>query len=60
MNGQYLGNRQITVQYALKNNADGKPGTERHGSRAERMLAQARQDQQQQSNGGSSASTSLF
>ena len=62
MNGQYLGNRQIAVQYSLKKNADGKPGTERHGSRAERMLAQARQDQQQQSSGnpGSSSSSSSF
>jgi splicing factor 3B subunit 4 len=54
MTAQYLGNRQIVVQYALKKNVDGKPGTERHGSRAERMLAQARQDQQQQSSGSSS------
>jgi splicing factor 3B subunit 4 len=44
MNGQYLGNRQIQVQYALKKDADGKPTNERHGSRAERMLAQAKQD----------------
>jgi splicing factor 3B subunit 4 len=56
MSGQYLGNRQIVVQYALKKNADGKPGTERHGSRAERMLAQARQDQQQ-SSGAAGSST---
>lgn len=46
MNGQFLGNRQIVVQYALKKDADGKPTNERHGSRAERMLAEARQQQQ--------------
>jgi splicing factor 3B subunit 4 len=54
MNGQFLGNRQINVQYALKKNADGKPGTERHGSRAERMLAQARQEQNAASGSGGS------
>jgi splicing factor 3B subunit 4 len=41
MNGQYLGSRQITVIYALKKDADGKTTNERHGSRAERMLAEA-------------------
>jgi splicing factor 3B subunit 4 len=48
MNEQYLANRQITVQYAFKKSTSGDsettgqaPGTkaERHGSRAERMLA---------------------
>ena len=41
MNGQYLGTRQITVLYALKKDADGKTTNERHGSRSERMLAEA-------------------
>ena len=35
MNGQYLCNRQIVVQYAYKKDAAG----ERHGSQAERLLA---------------------
>eukprot|EP00617_Octactis_speculum_P013555 CAMPEP_0185767476 /NCGR_PEP_ID=MMETSP1174-20130828/43967_1 /TAXON_ID=35687 /ORGANISM="Dictyocha speculum, Strain CCMP1381" /LENGTH=348 /DNA_ID=CAMNT_0028451713 /DNA_START=59 /DNA_END=1105 /DNA_ORIENTATION=+ len=35
MNGQYLCNRPIQVQYAFKKDAQG----ERHGSQAERMLA---------------------
>jgi splicing factor 3B subunit 4 len=43
MNGQFLGNRQIQVQFALKKDADGKPTNERHGTRAERMLAEAQQ-----------------
>jgi splicing factor 3B subunit 4 len=62
MNGQYLGNRQIVVQYALQKNVDGKPGTERHGSRAERMLAQARQDQQppSASSGNGNGATTQF
>ena len=34
MNGQYLMNRAISVQYALR-----KDGKERHGSQAERLLA---------------------
>merc|ERR1719482_2111454 len=36
MNGQYLCNRAITVSYAIKKDAKG----ERHGSAAERLLAQ--------------------
>jgi splicing factor 3B subunit 4 len=43
MNGQFLGNRQIQVKYALKKDAQGKTSNERHGSRAERMLAEAQQ-----------------
>ena len=46
MHNQYLCNRQISVQYAYKKNSNTEetgqaPGTrmERHGSRAERMLA---------------------
>ncbi|WVQ73960.1 hypothetical protein IAR50_003541 [Cryptococcus sp. DSM 104548] len=35
MNGQFLGGKQITVQYAFKKDGKG----ERHGSEAERMLA---------------------
>lgn len=35
MNGQYLSNRQIIVQYAFKKDTPG----ERHGSQAERILA---------------------
>lgn len=35
MNGQYLANKPITVQYALKKDGKG----ERHGSAAERLLA---------------------
>lgn len=37
MNGQYLCNKQISVQYAYKKDSKG----ERHGSQAERLLAQA-------------------
>jgi len=58
MNGQFLGNRQIVVQYAFKKDTQGDgtgggPGGgrqsyERHGSRAERMLAAQRQSQQEQ------------
>lgn len=54
MNGQYLGNRQIVVQYAFKKDTGSNPNAskhERHGSRAERMLAaqrKSRQDQLQQ------------
>ena len=58
MNGQFLGNRQIIVQYAFKkdtatdgDNNKGAP-QERHGSRAERMLAAQRRAQQQQVGGG--------
>lgn len=48
MNGQYLGNRQIAVQYAFKKDTTSDPdqigsnGAQRHGSRAERMLAARR------------------
>merc|ERR1712238_163023 len=50
MNGQYLCNRQIVVQYAFKkdnvngiaNNSNSNNAHERHGSRAERMLAAQR------------------
>lgn len=56
MNGQYLGNRQIVVQYAFKKDiagdseAIGRHNSEahRHGSRAERMLAAQRRNLQQQ------------
>lgn len=58
MNGQYLGNRQIIVQYAFKKDTTsefseslGRPNgaaAERHGSRAERMLAAQRRSLQQQ------------
>ena len=57
MNGQYLGNRQIIVQYAFKKDTGssedaGGAGAggraERHGSRAERMLAAQRRAQLQQ------------
>ena len=37
MNGQFLANRQIVVQYALRKDSKG----ERHGSHAERLLASA-------------------
>ncbi|CAJ1946531.1 unnamed protein product [Cylindrotheca closterium] len=57
MNGQFLGNRQIVVQYAFKKDTAvefsesiGRPSgsaIERHGSRAERMLAAQRRSQQQ-------------
>lgn len=57
MNGQFLGNRQIVVQYALKKDSAGEfsetvgrpvgVAPERHGSRAERMLAAQRRSQQQ-------------
>ena len=46
MHEQFLGNRQITLNYAFKKKSDSEetgsaPGarSERHGSRAERMLA---------------------
>jgi len=55
LHGQYLGNRQITVQYALKKDADGKTTNERHGTRTERMLAEA-----QQQNNANSTTTSAF
>jgi splicing factor 3B subunit 4 len=51
MHNQFLGNRQITVQYAFKKDlAEGDElgrhtNQERHGSRAERMLAAQRQAQ---------------
>jgi splicing factor 3B subunit 4 len=58
MNGQYLGNRQIVVQYAFKKDTQGDGSEtarpqgggpqERHGSRAERMLAAQRRSLQQQ------------
>lgn len=35
MNGQFLGGKQITVQYAFKKDGKG----ERHGTQAERLLA---------------------
>lgn len=35
MNGQFLGGKQITVQYAFKKEGKG----ERHGTQAERLLA---------------------
>uniref|UniRef100_A0A8J9S3E9 RRM domain-containing protein n=1 Tax=Phaeodactylum tricornutum TaxID=2850 RepID=A0A8J9S3E9_PHATR len=47
MNGQYLGNRQIQVNYAWKKDANGNITNERHGSRAERMLAEAKRANQQ-------------
>lgn len=57
MNGQYLGNRQIIVQYAFKKDTQGDGSSEtggrtsgpqeRHGSRAERMLAAQRKSLQQ-------------
>jgi splicing factor 3B subunit 4 len=55
MNGQFLGNRQIIVQYAFKKDTvgdaetTGRPNGEaqRHGSRAERMLAEQRRNLQQ-------------
>merc|ERR1719223_2177802 len=40
MNGQYLCNQAIAVQYAYKKDSQG----ERHGSQAERMLAQSGKD----------------
>jgi splicing factor 3B subunit 4 len=43
MNGQFLGNRQIQVKYALKKDGEGRTTNDRHGSRAERMLAEAQQ-----------------
>eukprot|EP00339_Tiarina_fusa_P006200 CAMPEP_0117003900 /NCGR_PEP_ID=MMETSP0472-20121206/5069_1 /TAXON_ID=693140 ORGANISM="Tiarina fusus, Strain LIS" /NCGR_SAMPLE_ID=MMETSP0472 /ASSEMBLY_ACC=CAM_ASM_000603 /LENGTH=270 /DNA_ID=CAMNT_0004704709 /DNA_START=266 /DNA_END=1074 /DNA_ORIENTATION=- len=56
MNGQYLGNRQIIVEYAFKKDTAaefsetvGRPSgaaPERHGSRAERMLAAQRRAMQ--------------
>lgn len=76
MHGQYLGNRQILVQYAFKkdttasnsnnttnssqNSRTTNGAMERHGTRAERMLAAQRtsaaQQQQQHRNGSSLAS----
>jgi splicing factor 3B subunit 4 len=57
MDGQFLGNRQIVVQYSLKKDTAGEfsetvgrpvgAAPERHGSRAERMLAAQRRSQQQ-------------
>lgn len=41
MNGQYISNRPIVVQFAFKKDGDGK---ERHGSEAERKLAAAASD----------------
>jgi splicing factor 3B subunit 4 len=38
MHGQYLGSKQITVQYAFKKDSPG----ERHGSQAERLIASGR------------------
>ena len=58
MNGQYLGNRIITVQYALKKDAEGRPTTERHGTRAERMLAAAAKAQFQESSSQQQQQTS--
>ena len=52
MHNQYLCNRQIVVQYALKKQEDGEPSNERHGSRAERMLAAQRQTQLKNATGG--------
>ena len=62
MNGQYLGNRQIVVEYAFKKDTQSMDGSndrpntgstgggpERHGSRPERMLAAQRRALQQQS-----------
>ncbi|GKY94566.1 hypothetical protein MPSEU_000422200 [Mayamaea pseudoterrestris] len=48
MHQQYLGDRLIVVQYAYKKDVDGKMTRERHGSRAERMMAEALAMQQQQ------------
>jgi len=55
MNGQFLGNRQIMVQYAFKKDTAGETENagrvmgeaQRHGSRAERMLAAQRRNLQQ-------------
>mgnify|MGYP005849290103 CR=1 FL=1 len=67
MNGQFLGNRQIVVQYAFKKTATGEhsefsgrptgAAPERHGSRAERMLADAKLKQRQQQGLGNTTST---
>jgi splicing factor 3B subunit 4 len=65
MNGQYLGNRQIVVQYAFKKDTSGGAGNgnpnankhERHGSRAERMLAAQRKSRQDQLKQASSLNT---
>jgi len=64
MNGQYLGNRQIVVQFAFKKDT-GSGGSnpnankhERHGSRAERMLAAQRKSQQDQLQQASSLNSS--
>jgi len=54
MNNQFFGggsNRQITVKYALKKDEDGNVTSERHGSRAERMLAEAKREQARGSGG---------
>lgn len=56
MNGQYLGNRIITVQYALKKDSEGRPTSERHGTRAERMLAAAAASSSETSASGKSNS----
>lgn len=39
MHGQYFANRKINVEYAFKDNPQ-KRKTERHGTQAERVLAQ--------------------
>ena len=41
LNGQYLCDKQIVVQYAFKKDAPG----ERHGSQAERLLAASRDEE---------------
>ena len=41
MHGQFLGTKQITVQYAFKKDSNGQ----RHGSQAERLLAKELQAQ---------------
>ena len=46
MNDQFLGSQQISVNYAFKKDASGNTTGERHGSRAERMLAQAAESSQ--------------
>eukprot|EP00586_Coscinodiscus_wailesii_P015873 CAMPEP_0172503116 /NCGR_PEP_ID=MMETSP1066-20121228/166328_1 /TAXON_ID=671091 /ORGANISM="Coscinodiscus wailesii, Strain CCMP2513" /LENGTH=259 /DNA_ID=CAMNT_0013278717 /DNA_START=74 /DNA_END=849 /DNA_ORIENTATION=+ len=62
MNGQFLCNRQITVQYAFKKSNNNEetgqaPGTrpERHGSRAERMLAASNPMRKYMTNNGTTA-----
>eukprot|EP00531_Pseudo-nitzschia_arenysensis_P015525 CAMPEP_0116140250 /NCGR_PEP_ID=MMETSP0329-20121206/13740_1 /TAXON_ID=697910 /ORGANISM="Pseudo-nitzschia arenysensis, Strain B593" /LENGTH=351 /DNA_ID=CAMNT_0003635337 /DNA_START=186 /DNA_END=1241 /DNA_ORIENTATION=+ len=62
MNGQYLGNRQIVVQYAFKKDTGSNPNAtkhERHGSRAERMLAAQRKSRQDQLQQASSLNTGI-